>query len=185
MTSSASARLAAPPPEVTGSIPVRSISRSKSGSGYAEAMTTSIGWISIRGRSESVPAKPAPTADVFRCKNGSSVSIPVRSMCLPDYFLVTRAWGPAWDPSRPRRAQDGWDEHAAFMDELVEDGFIVLGGPIGDDVDTGPVLQVVKAESEDEVRERLAADPWPEELLTIERIEPWAVWLRSARALAF
>jgi uncharacterized protein YciI len=104
-----------------------------------------------------------------------------RSLTLPDYFLVTRAWGPAWDPNRPRRGQDGWDEHAAFMDALVDDGFVVLGGPVGD-VETGPALLVVEAESEEAVRERLAADPWPEDLLTIERIEPWTIWLRSGRA---
>jgi uncharacterized protein YciI len=94
-----------------------------------------------------------------------------------DYFLVTRAWGPAWDPTRPRRGQDGWDEHAAFMDALVDEGFVVLGGPVGD-VDTGRALLVVRAESEEAVRERLAADPWPAELLTIESAEPWSVWLR-------
>lgn len=94
-------------------------------------------------------------------------------------FLVTRAWGPAWDPGRPRRGQDGWDEHAAFMDSLVADGFVLLGGPLGDDVDTGPALLVVRAEREEEVRERLAADPWPPELLTIERVERWNVWLRA------
>ena len=94
-----------------------------------------------------------------------------------DYFLVTRAWGPAWDPTRPRRGQDGWDEHAAFMDGLAAEGFVVLGGPVGD-VDTGHALLVVRAESEEAVRERLATDPWPEELLTIESIDPWSVWLR-------
>jgi hypothetical protein len=67
------------------------------------------------------------------------------------------------------------------MDALVEEGFIMLGGPVGHDIDTGPVLQVVQAESEEAVRERLAEDPWPEELLAIERIEPWTVWLRSSR----
>ena len=67
------------------------------------------------------------------------------------------------------------------MDALVEEGFIVLGGPFGD-VDSGPALLVVQAESVEAVRERLAADPWPEELLTIERIDPWWVWLRSDRA---
>lgn len=99
---------------------------------------------------------------------------------MPGYFLVTRSPGPAWDSSRPRRAQDGWDEHAAFMDALVEEGFVVLGGPVGD-VDTGPALLVVEAGSEEEVRKRFAGDPWPEDLLTIERVEPWHVWLRSAR----
>ncbi len=95
---------------------------------------------------------------------------------MADYFLVTRAWGPAWDPARPRRGQDGWDEHAAFMDVLVDEGFVVLGGPVGD-VDTGRALVVVQAESEAAVRERLAGDPWPEELLTIESVERWSIWL--------
>jgi hypothetical protein len=26
----------------------------------------------------------------------------------------------------------GWDEHAAFIDDLVERGVMVLGGPVGD-----------------------------------------------------
>ena len=95
---------------------------------------------------------------------------------MPEYFLVTRAWGPAWDPARPRRGQDGWDEHAAFMDALVDEGFVVLGGPVGD-VDTGRALVVVQAECEGAVRERLARDPWPEELLTIESVERWSIWL--------
>jgi hypothetical protein len=64
------------------------------------------------------------------------------------------------------------------MDALAEEGFVVLGGPVGD-VDTGRTVLVVRAESEEAVRERLAGDPWPEDLLTIESIEPWSVWLRS------
>lgn len=28
--------------------------------------------------------------------------------------------------------QEKWGEHAAFMNALVKDGFIVLGGPLGD-----------------------------------------------------
>ncbi len=64
------------------------------------------------------------------------------------------------------------------MDALVEEGFVVLGGPVGD-VDTGRALLVVQAASEEAIRKRLADDPWPEELLTIESIEPWCVWLRS------
>jgi hypothetical protein len=98
---------------------------------------------------------------------------------MSDWFLVTRGWGPAWDPTRPRREQDGWKEHAAFMDALVDEGFIVLGGPVGEDIERGQTLLVVRAGSERAVRERLAGDPWPEELLTIESIEPWTVWLRA------
>ena len=98
---------------------------------------------------------------------------------MSSYFLVTRAWGPAWDPAKPRREQPGWNEHAAFMDALVADGFVLVGGPVGD-VDTGRAVTLVRAASEEEVRARFAADPWPEELLTIESVEPWALWLRGA-----
>jgi uncharacterized protein len=97
---------------------------------------------------------------------------------MADYFLVTRGKGPAWDHSRGRREQTGWDEHAAFMDALAEEGFVVLGGPIGEG-DGENVLLVVDADDEATIRTRLAKDPWPDELLTIESIRPWSVWLRG------
>ena len=94
-------------------------------------------------------------------------------------FLVRQTPGPAWDHARPRREQDGWDDHAAFMDALVDDGFVVLGGPTGN-ADTGDPLLVVEAEDEAAVRVRLAEDPWADMILTIRSIEPWTVWLRRA-----
>ena len=99
---------------------------------------------------------------------------------MADYFLVKHVPGPAWDHSRPRREQDGWDEHAAFMDRLAVEGVIVLGGPVG--VGDGDyALLVVDGESEAAVRARLAADPWEETILRTESIEPWSVWLRGGR----
>jgi uncharacterized protein YciI len=97
------------------------------------------------------------------------------------YFLVRQAKGPAWDHSRKRREQEGWDHHAAFMDRLVEEGVIVLGGPVGEGDGDDAVL-VVDAESEAAIRERLAGDPWAETVLTIRGIEPWSVWLRAGRS---
>jgi uncharacterized protein YciI len=85
--------------------------------------------------------------------------------------------GPKWDPSRPRRRQDKWDEHAAFMDALVEDGFVVLGGPVGNGDE---VLLIVRADTEAEIEARLAEDPWlPMEVLRIARIDRWQIWLGS------
>jgi uncharacterized protein YciI len=95
-------------------------------------------------------------------------------------FALTEVSGPNWDASRPRREQDGWDEHAAFMDGLVADGFVILGGPIGDGE---RVLLVVEAADEREVEQRLAADPWlPKGILQIASIEPWTIWLDARRA---
>jgi uncharacterized protein YciI len=90
------------------------------------------------------------------------------------FFAVTMESGPNWDHSRGRREQDAWDEHAAFMDGLVEDGFLILGGPL-DDVRT---LHAIEAADEEAVRDRFAQDPWaPLGLLRVAKIEPWTIWL--------
>jgi uncharacterized protein len=90
-------------------------------------------------------------------------------------FAVTMVNGPRYDRSRPRREQVGWDEHAEFMDALLDDGFVILGGPIGDGEQ---VLVIVEAADEDEVRARYAEDPWkPMGILEIGEIRPWTIWL--------
>ena len=90
------------------------------------------------------------------------------------FFAVTLETGPNWDHSRGRREQDAWDEHAAFMDGLVDDGFLILGGPL-DDVRT---MHAIEAPDEQEIRERFAQDPWaPMGLLRIAQIQPWTIWL--------
>jgi uncharacterized protein len=97
---------------------------------------------------------------------------------MPDYFVVRQRRGPEWDDTRGRREQDGWDEHAAFMDALVDEGAIVLGGPVGD-VNGEETLLVFDLESEEKIRARLATDPWAGSLLTLVSVEPWTVWLRN------
>src|SRR4051794_41345237 len=87
-------------------------------------------------------------------------------------YAVILDHGPAWDDSRPLREQDGWDAHAAFMDALVDDGFIVLGGPIGDG---SRVLHAVFADDAEAIRARLDADPWSGSLLALLEIETWSL----------
>jgi uncharacterized protein YciI len=59
------------------------------------------------------------------------------------------------------------------MDGLVDDGFIILGGPVGDGQQT---LHAVEAADEDEIRTQLARDPWASAgLLQVGPIEPWAL----------
>ncbi len=94
------------------------------------------------------------------------------------FFAVTRAQGDGWDDSLPLREQAQWDEHAVFMDELVEDGFVVLGGPLGDG---STVLLIVDAAGEAEIEARLADDPWAATgLLRIVAIERWEILLASS-----
>ena len=96
---------------------------------------------------------------------------------MAGYYLVFRGKGPSWDRAKGRREQEGWPEHAAFMDDLVEDGFVVLGGPVGEG-EGEDTLQVVEAESEEDVRARLTEDPWGEDMLVTKSVQPWQVWLR-------
>ena len=45
-------------------------------------------------------------------------------------FVVLRSRGPAWDDSKPLEDQSDWAAHAAFMNQLFEQGFAVLVGPL-------------------------------------------------------
>ncbi len=90
-------------------------------------------------------------------------------------FVVRLERGGPWDFARDMREQAGGEEHARFMDGLVEDGFILLGGPLENGRDT---LHIVEAESEAAIRERLAEDPWsPNGMLRPASIERWTVLL--------
>ena len=89
------------------------------------------------------------------------------------HVVVVRS-GPQWQAGKPLEEQSGWDEHASFMNGLVDDGFIVLGGPL---VDEYRVVHAVEAESEDEVRETLARDPWSGTHLVVDTVEPWTIRL--------
>jgi uncharacterized protein YciI len=94
------------------------------------------------------------------------------------YFVVTCERGPNWDWSRPMRRQDGWEAHAAFMDALTAEGFILAGGPLGGEDDARRVLHIVLASDAGEIERRLAEDPWtPNGLLRTLLIEPWTVLL--------
>ena len=93
---------------------------------------------------------------------------------MATFHVVLRRTGPEWDPARELEEQSDWHAHAAFMDDLVDQGFIVLGGPLSDEV---RVVHVVEADSEDAIRSTLATDPWSESHLLIESIDPWTIRL--------
>jgi hypothetical protein len=90
------------------------------------------------------------------------------------FLVVSRRCGPRWLHSRPLEDQSAWVEHAAFMDGLVDAGFVVLGGPLGDE---DRVVLVVEADSEDAVRATLARDPWHDSHLQLETIDLWTIRL--------
>jgi uncharacterized protein YciI len=93
---------------------------------------------------------------------------------MPAFLVTVRRSGPNWDRSRGLEEQSGWPAHAVFMNGLVEDGFIILGGPLADEY---RVLHAVEAESEEAVRATFASDPWSETHLHVDTIESWTLRL--------
>jgi hypothetical protein len=90
------------------------------------------------------------------------------------FLVILRRSGPEYDHSKPLEEQSGWLDHAAFMDGLVDDGFIVLGGVLGDELRTA---HAVEAASEAEVRDRFVEDPWSGSHLVVDSVDPWTIRL--------
>ncbi|NYJ74686.1 DinB family protein [Allobranchiibius huperziae] len=90
-------------------------------------------------------------------------------------FAVLIGPGPAWDDALDIRQQSVWETHAKYMDGLVADGVIVLGGPLGEGEH---ILHFVEADDEASVRRHFSGDPWQQNgLLRIEWVRQWHLWL--------
>jgi hypothetical protein len=113
-------------------------------------------------------------------------------------FAVTTARGPRWDQGNDIREQSGWEAHGAYMDSLVDQGIVILGGPIGTDPgepvsgepgvpgDPGVAgelaLLAMEADSAGHVRSVFAADPWIiSGVIRLASIRPWTIWLSAGR----
>jgi uncharacterized protein YciI len=92
-----------------------------------------------------------------------------------ELFLVRVERGGPWDWSKDMREQELWTEHAQFMNSLVDDGLIVLGGPVEGGREA---FHVVAAPSEQDVRARFGEDPWAANgMLRITSVERWTILL--------
>ncbi|MGA3220487.1 MAG: YciI family protein [Acidimicrobiales bacterium] len=99
------------------------------------------------------------------------------------FFAVTTMRGAAWEKDRGIREQPQWAEHADFADRLVEDGRIILGGPIEDADDEVVALIAVEAPGVAAVHEVFADDPWVRSgILALKDVRPWTIWLRADKA---
>jgi hypothetical protein len=52
---------------------------------------------------------------------------------MKNTFVAISSAGANRGLSKGTREQPLWDEHAAFIDQLVDDGFILMGGPLVDE----------------------------------------------------
>ena len=98
-------------------------------------------------------------------------------------FAVTRAAGPSWTDGRGIFEQPGVNDHATFMNGLADEGLMLFGGPLaGSEHDRLRVLLIAEADSEADIQQRLADDPWEltKQVVTTS-VEPWNLLLGADR----
>ena len=94
----------------------------------------------------------------------------------PKAIRVVVRWraGPAWTSGAPED-QDGWEEHAQFIDGLIERGIFVMGGPYADNSGSHTLLEGVSA---DEARELVLQDPFVANgVFELEDVRAWNVYV--------
>jgi uncharacterized protein YciI len=98
------------------------------------------------------------------------------------YFAVSREAGPGWTDGGIA-GQPAVKDHAGFMDALADEGFVLFAGPLaGTESGRLRALLIVDADTEDEIRRRLADDPWVHtDRLVITSIEPWNLIVGAER----
>jgi uncharacterized protein YciI len=99
------------------------------------------------------------------------------------YFTVIREAGPSWTDGKGITGQPAVGDHAAFMNALADEGFVLFGGPLaGSEHGRLRALLIIDADSGAEIHRRLANDPWvlTEQLVTTS-IEPWNVFVGAER----
>jgi uncharacterized protein YciI len=99
-------------------------------------------------------------------------------------FAVIRTAGPGWAAGGIYQ-QPAAKDHAAFMNQLGDEGFILAAGPLaGTDSGRVRVLLIADAESEAEIHRRLTDDPWEQSRqLVTASIEPWKILVGTDRLL--
>jgi uncharacterized protein YciI len=98
-------------------------------------------------------------------------------------FAVTREAGPGWTEGKGAFEQPAVNDHAAFMNALAGEGFVLFAGPLaGSEHDRIRVLLIADAGSEADIHRRLAGDPWVHtQRLVITSIEPWNLMVGAER----
>jgi uncharacterized protein YciI len=82
--------------------------------------------------------------------------------------------GPTWT-SGPPEEQPEWDEHASFIDDLIERGIFVMGGPFRDYLGSFTILENV---DEQEARELVLRDPFVANgVFELEDVREWLVYV--------
>jgi uncharacterized protein YciI len=79
------------------------------------------------------------------------------------------------------RDQEGWAEHADFINSAMYAGIVILGGPLGNGP-THRALLIVNSDNESAVRSWLMEDPWVRAgILRALNIAAWKILVSNDR----
>lgn len=93
---------------------------------------------------------------------------------MPTRVVVVWRAGPTWT-SGGVREQPRWDEHADFIDDLIEKGTFVMGGPF---VDNSGSMSLLEGVSVEEAKQIIADDPFAKNgVFVLDDIREWDVFV--------
>ncbi len=98
-------------------------------------------------------------------------------------FAATREAGPAWMDGKGAFEQAAVNDHAAFMNDLADEGLILFAGPLaGSEAGRIRVLLIADAADAADIRRRLADDPWEiADRVVTTTVEPWNLLVGADR----
>jgi uncharacterized protein YciI len=98
-------------------------------------------------------------------------------------YAVIREAGPGWTNGKGAFEQPAINDHAAFMNTLEDEGFLLFAGPLaGSEHGRIRALLIADGVSEADIHRRLADDPWVATLrLVTVSVEPWNLLVGAER----
>ncbi len=92
----------------------------------------------------------------------------------PERVIVRVRAGPTWRAGPPEE-QPGWLEHEHFIDDLVDRGTIVMGGPYAD---YSGSLVLVEGMASRDARELFERDPFVRNgVFVLEEVRDWIIYV--------
>jgi len=89
---------------------------------------------------------------------------------LSNHYAVIVRRGSAFDQSKPSNEQEGFEPHSVHWRGLEASGFVAMAGLMKSSME---VLFIIRAQSEEEVREKIGGDVWQQTgHAEIVRLEP-------------
>lgn len=92
------------------------------------------------------------------------------------YFVLAHTPGPRWDPTKGFRQQPGIEQHVAYMQDFLDRGTLILGGPY---LDNSGGMMIFDLDTEEEARRVAEGDPTVKSGLLAVTVKPWLAVFRQ------